>query len=350
VKTQDLQFVYPYPLDETLADVQMFIRDYNQALYSSSWGAVSVAEAVRGTRPNPDESLRSITISRIDLEHWDTNQINGWDRYRLNITINKIVEHGGTLIYYPRRQHTIIEFGFYDKQLLDFWKKLKDRLSGNSTLTRPETTHRTPDLLQKPLAQIQENNMPQNWFPSDLIIPLRDALLDCGPFSENRQLRAVFSHPALKPWRDRLPGADSVQDRVDLTIDFLLNQYTSDGVNVLILFLQLLSERINPADACHNRLAELADTLDRAYRGDTLTSTNQVAATTNPEEITSLKRQLIKLKRNLLTIEEQKTEFIDPRSVPPDLAESEKLIREKIAQIEARLAELETSSNERRNE
>ena len=58
------------------------------------------------------------------------------------------------------------------------------------------------------------------------------------------------------------------------------------------------------------------------------------------DETSSLERQLTKLKQNLLTIEEQKADFIDPRTIPPDLVKSEKLIRERIAEIAARLAEL----------
>ncbi len=114
----------------------------------------------------------------------------------------------------------------------------------------------------------QERHMPENWLPSDFMLPLRQVLLDCGPFDTDRQLRAVFAHPTLRLWRDRLPGADNKQDRVDYTINFLLDQYTSEGANGLILFLQVLTERINPGDACHHRLAELARQLEAAHRGN----------------------------------------------------------------------------------
>ena len=119
--------------------------------------------------------------------------------------------------------------------------------------------------------------MNRNWFPSNLIIPLRETFLDCGPFDTDRQLRAAFAHPSLKLWQNRLPGADSRQDRVDLTIDFLLSQYTNDGANGLILFLQVLSERVDPNDACHQRLIKLVDGLNRPYRGETSTSTGHAS-------------------------------------------------------------------------
>ncbi len=81
--------------------------------------------------------------------------------------------------------------------------------------------------------------MNRNWFPSNLVIPLRKTLLDCGPFDTNRQLRAIFAHPPLRLWQNRLPGADNRQDQVDFMVDFLLGQYTSEGANGLILFLQV---------------------------------------------------------------------------------------------------------------
>lgn len=177
--------------------------------------------------------------------------------------------------------------------------------------------------------------MSRTWFPSNLMIPLRQALLDCGPFDDDSQLRAVFSHPSLRPWRDQLRQAGSVQERVDLTIDFLLERNASDGSSVLLRFLRVLIERVDPADACHHRITQLTLELEQAFQGDLSKSFSEA------DEIASLKRQLGSLKRNLLTIEERKVEFIDPRSIPPDLVESEKLTRQRIAEIEARLAELE---------
>lgn len=109
--------------------------------------------------------------------------------------------------------------------------------------------------------------MPGNWLPPDLIAPLRQALLDCGPFDDDRQLRAVFSHPRLRPWRDQLPQANTMRDRVDYTLDFLLERQASDGANVLVILLQVLRERANPGDACHHRLDQLAQKLEAAFRG-----------------------------------------------------------------------------------
>jgi len=96
----------------------------------------------------------------------------------------------------------------------------------------------------------------------DLYSRLRQTLLDCGPFESDLKLSAVFAHPSLKPWQPRLRQADSVEDRVDGLIDLLLNERNRDGESALILFLWVLSERIDPVIECHHRLSNLADDLN----------------------------------------------------------------------------------------
>ena len=143
-----------------------------------------------------------------------------------------------------------------------------------------------------------------------------------------------------------IPQADKTVDRVDYAIDFLLRQHSSAGRNALMSFVQVLAERVDPRDAYHSRLVELAAELTLAYKGDmSEQSGSNVEEPFGFEEIVSLKRQIAKLKRNLLTIEESKAEFVDPRSIPPDLAESERLTLERITEMEAGLAELRSQSD-----
>jgi hypothetical protein len=127
---------------------------------------------------------------------------------------------------------------------------------------------------------------------------------------------------------------------VDAIIAFLLDKHRSDTKeNALVLLLRVLGERTDSGDACHNRLMELADALEK--NEGVQESPDQTINVSHPEEIASLKRQLAKLKRNLLKIEERMADHIDPRNVPPDLAESERLTRERIAEVKARLANLQ---------
>lgn len=92
---------------------------------------------------------------------------------------------------------------------------------------------------------------------------LRTALLDCGPFATDRELQAVFVDKRVSPWRTRLPQADNIVARVEKVIDFLHNQHNDVGENALVLFLYVLSERLDPKDACHQRLVNIAKELER---------------------------------------------------------------------------------------
>ncbi|GAB4537166.1 MAG: hypothetical protein Kow0063_23520 [Anaerolineae bacterium] len=102
---------------------------------------------------------------------------------------------------------------------------------------------------------------------------LRETLLDCGPFEDDSQLRAVFAHPKLKPWRHSLPQASNPAGRVDATIDFLRERRRADTrENALVLLLRVLSERLDPGDECHLRLVELAGELAQVFEGGLSTS------------------------------------------------------------------------------
>ena len=94
--------------------------------------------------------------------------------------------------------------------------------------------------------------------PSNLHNSLRTTLLECGSFNTVNELRAIFVDERLSPWRNRLPEADNITVRVERTIEFLHNQYNNVGENALVLLLDVLSERLDPTDDCHPRLANLA--------------------------------------------------------------------------------------------
>lgn len=123
--------------------------------------------------------------------------------------------------------------------------------------------HRTLYLPVAETLKTEEKNMAG--IPAQLFNRIRQALLDCGPFDTDRQLRAVFADSRLSPWRHNLPQADSLTGRVDALIDFLHTKQRGDTrANALVLFLQVLSERLDPGDACHHRLKELAAELAAA--------------------------------------------------------------------------------------
>lgn len=98
--------------------------------------------------------------------------------------------------------------------------------------------------------------------PPTLYGRLRQVLLDCGPFDSDGRLRAIFADDRLNPWQGSLPQAKSSVERVERAISHLHTRRSSKyDENVLVLFVQALYERINPGDACHQRLRELASEL-----------------------------------------------------------------------------------------
>lgn len=98
---------------------------------------------------------------------------------------------------------------------------------------------------------------------------LRDVFKTCGPFSNDRELSAVFVDARVAPWRDDLPEADSRIDRVDALIEYLHDNFSAvasdkeDVVpqNALVLFTQVLVDRTDPEDACYVTLQAVAQRL-----------------------------------------------------------------------------------------
>ena len=140
---------------------------------------------------------------------------------------------------------------------------------------------------------------------SDTHKRLRDALLDCGPFDSDAQVRAVFAHPKLRPWKFSLLEASRKADRVDFAIADLSERYSVAGENALVLFLRALSERLHPDDECFHRLIELADELDRASRGDPSTARvvrQEANPTGQPMAFVAVDEQLLKCAQSVCRV------------------------------------------------
>lgn len=102
--------------------------------------------------------------------------------------------------------------------------------------------------------------------PSELLRKSRDILLKCDELSSYEALRAVFVWQELAPFRDLLPMADNMSDRVNLTIDLLLNKISEDGRPVFSLFLAVLRERYSRGDALHSELTELIEAFGQSLQ------------------------------------------------------------------------------------
>jgi hypothetical protein len=79
-------------------------------------------------------------------------------------------------------------------------------------------------------------------------LSLRKLLLQCNEFQSQRELRALFGADALRLWQARLPEADSLTSRVDLTLDYLYDRKTSAGRTGIALLLEELLQRYEPDD------------------------------------------------------------------------------------------------------
>lgn len=99
--------------------------------------------------------------------------------------------------------------------------------------------------------------------PPQLLREICEELLRCGPFDSDNELRHAFIDARLNPWYKTIPEAGSPAERVNAVVEFLCQRYNEQQENGLVLFLQVLSERINPIDVCHQRLIELAIELER---------------------------------------------------------------------------------------
>lgn len=92
--------------------------------------------------------------------------------------------------------------------------------------------------------------------PSELVIRCRATLQKCEEFSSQGSLRAVFITTELKPHQSEIPDAASKNERINLTISYLLSK-PSAGRPVLPLFLAALRDNRFTDDALRNELEAL---------------------------------------------------------------------------------------------
>lgn len=98
--------------------------------------------------------------------------------------------------------------------------------------------------------------------PKALLIPLRQVLSNCEEFHSQRQLSSVFIAEELSPWKSSLPEAESLKERVNLTISYLANKQNEHGDSILAIFLETLSDEYELEDERHNRLTTIADQIE----------------------------------------------------------------------------------------
>ncbi len=102
--------------------------------------------------------------------------------------------------------------------------------------------------------------------PPQLYNRLQTALLKCGPFDSEVELRAMFVDARINPWRDTFPEVRNRVSRVIVLIDELLHRYATTGENALLFFLQVLKEQVPAGDTCNRDLATLTTELEHVLK------------------------------------------------------------------------------------
>lgn len=92
---------------------------------------------------------------------------------------------------------------------------------------------------------------------SDLYTNCRQTLLFCSEFDNQGALQALFVNADLAPFRNRIPDAESKDDRVTRTIDYLLKKRLADGRWVFVQFLIALRDKYDVEDVLRAALNDL---------------------------------------------------------------------------------------------
>lgn len=97
---------------------------------------------------------------------------------------------------------------------------------------------------------------------SELLRQIRFRLRKIELFESDHELRNVFkNNQELYPWADRLPEANSRQSRADTTVAFLLDKYSAENQNALVIFLQILVREYDDGERLYSELTRYADQL-----------------------------------------------------------------------------------------
>lgn len=101
--------------------------------------------------------------------------------------------------------------------------------------------------------------------PADVSTQMYITLQRCRQFNSDDELRAVFVDQRIALWRNALPEASDSETRIGKTIAYLWNCENTQHENGLILFLYVLSDRVESGDIRKQQLIRLADALESVW-------------------------------------------------------------------------------------
>ncbi len=92
--------------------------------------------------------------------------------------------------------------------------------------------------------------------PNDIYTFCRNVLGKCSEFDTHRSLQAIFITEKLRPFSSGLPEATNRNERVDLCLNYLLQNRHSSGESIFPIFLEVLRDRYPEENALHEELNE----------------------------------------------------------------------------------------------
>lgn len=90
---------------------------------------------------------------------------------------------------------------------------------------------------------------------------LRTTLAACDAFRSDETVQALFAHPRLRPWVQRVPDAPTIAARVDAVLATLWLRRHASGEPAVVNLLFALRDNVHPEDALHGDLERLAEEL-----------------------------------------------------------------------------------------
>lgn len=93
--------------------------------------------------------------------------------------------------------------------------------------------------------------------PTKLLSELMDILLVCGPFASDSELQPLFIDERIAFLKGSIPQANSPRARISILLEYLYSKENQDRQRALVLFLDVLLERIHPEDGCSQKLKEV---------------------------------------------------------------------------------------------
>jgi hypothetical protein len=129
--------------------------------------------------------------------------------------------------------------------------------------------------------------MSNNQFTSNIHSRILKTLRDCDLIHNERQLRAVFADPRLQLWQGFLPvGSENLVTLLEETVAMLVKRSNKAGEQAIVLFLQVLQERVDADDWCHKQI----ETLIAERRLESTTTDSSSKETISPINLLNILR------------------------------------------------------------